>query len=141
MSMTLDAQSITQRINGSESISVNQPPLLEMRLSQTDEQLNLQSGNADKNRKKGVHAGYRVLVFSDNNSRTAKNQANSIAHRVSGGFPEHNTYVVYNSPYWRMKLGDFIDREDAEKVANSLRSKYPDLAPEVRVIRDRVTIK
>ena len=83
-------------------------------------------------------AGYRVQVFSDNNQRTAKGEARSKERQLRGAFPELGTYVVYNSPFWRLKVGDFRTQHEAEAIADEIKSRFPSFAREVRVVRDRV---
>lgn len=89
----------------------------------------------------GRMAGYRVQVFSDNNSRTAKNEARAKAHTVGEQFPQYRTYVSYTSPYWRLKVGDFRTRHEAETVAEEMRRAFPAFGKEIRVVRDRITIQ
>lgn len=89
----------------------------------------------------GSHqAGYRVQVFSDNNTRTAKNEARTKARQVSARFPHLSTYVKYTSPYWRLKVGDFRSRQEADEVADQLRKAFPAFSKEIRVVRDRINL-
>lgn len=83
-------------------------------------------------------AGYRVQVFSDNNQRTAKGEARSKESQIREAFPEYGTYIVYNSPFWRLKVGDFKTQHEAEAVADAIKSRFPSFAREVRVVRDRI---
>ncbi len=86
-------------------------------------------------------AGYRVQVFSDNNQRTAKGEARSKEKQLRGAFPDFGTYVVYNSPFWRLKVGDFRTQHEAEAAADEIKSRFPSFAREVRVVRDRVNVR
>lgn len=90
----------------------------------------------------GTHAsaGFRVQVFSDNNTRTAKNEARSKARMISARFPQYATYVRYTSPYWRLKVGDFRTQQDANEAAEALRKAFPAFSKEIRVVRDRVNL-
>lgn len=83
-------------------------------------------------------AGYRVQVFSDNNVRTAKSEARSKAQSIQTRFPQYRTYVVYQSPYWRLKVGDFPTRTEAENVADEIKKVFPAFSREVRVVKDRI---
>lgn len=85
-------------------------------------------------------AGYRVQVFSDNNTRTAKTEANSKQRIISSRFPQYQTYVMYTSPYWRLKVGDFRTQQEATAAADELRKAFPAYSKEIRVVRDRVNI-
>lgn len=86
------------------------------------------------------HAGFRVQVFSDNNTRTAKNEARAKAKQVAARFPQLSTYVRYTSPYWRLKVGDFRTRQEADEVAEQLRKAFPAFSKEIRVVRDRINL-
>lgn len=89
----------------------------------------------------GSHqAGFRVQVFSDNNTRTAKNEARAKARQVSARFPHLSTYVRYTSPYWRLKVGDFRTRQEADEAAEQLRKAFPAFSKEIRVVRDRINL-
>lgn len=88
----------------------------------------------------GRMAGFRVQVFSDNNARTAKNEARSKQRIISARFPQYQTYVMYTSPYWRLKVGDFRTQQEANNAADELRRAFPAYSKEIRVVRDRVTV-
>lgn len=88
----------------------------------------------------GRMAGFRVQVFSDNNARTAKNEARSKQRIISSRFPQYQTYVMYTSPYWRLKVGDYRTQQDANAAADELRRAFPAYSKEIRVVRDRVTV-
>ena len=88
----------------------------------------------------GRMAGYRVQVFSDNNVRTAKAEASSKHRVISARFPQYQTYVRYNSPYWRLKVGDFKTQQEANAAAEELRKAFPAYSKEIRVVRDRISL-
>lgn len=85
-------------------------------------------------------AGYRVQVFSDNNVRTAKSEARTKSRNISARFPQYKTYVMYTSPYWRLKVGDFRNKQEADDAAEELRRAFPAYSKEIRVVRDRINI-
>lgn len=84
--------------------------------------------------------GYRVQVFLDNNARTAKNEARARARNISEQFPNLPTYVVYSSPYWRLRVGNFRSHEEADAAASELSAAFPAYAREIRVVRDRIVV-
>lgn len=85
-------------------------------------------------------AGWRVQVFSDNNPRTAKAEASKKERLISARFPQHQAYVRYNAPYWRLRIGDFRTQQEANSVADELRKAFPAYSKEIRVVRDRITL-
>jgi len=85
-----------------------------------------------------TRAGYRVQIFDDNNARTAKHEAQARRNRVGARFPEYNTYISFNSPYWRVKVGDFRTRSEAEAAMGAIRAAFPAYGSQLRVVRDRI---
>lgn len=83
-------------------------------------------------------AGYRIQIFSDNNPRTAKNNAHTRANVVGSKFPQYNTYITFNSPFWRVRVGDFRIQQDAIQIADEIKKAFPKYSREIRVVRDRI---
>lgn len=82
--------------------------------------------------------GYRIQVFDDNNPRTAKAQAEERKRMIENKFPEFRAYTTFNSPYWRVKVGDFRTRSEAEAALGAIRSAFPSLGSQLRVVRDKI---
>lgn len=120
---------IVDHITGGNSNVVNQPEKMLRRLMPA-------AAPAEEEKEKeevarpvnGRMAGYRVQVFSDNNARTAKNEARSKQRVISSRFPNYQTYVMYTSPYWRLKVGDFKTQREANAAAEELRKAFPPTA-------------
>ncbi|MDY3858287.1 MAG: SPOR domain-containing protein [Muribaculaceae bacterium] len=133
------AKTIIAEINDGDNITV------EMDDSMLDCILNPQVEESKKPHReapqpKGKIVGYRVQIFADNNARNAKSEARMRERAVARSFP-YSTYVTYASPYWRLRVGDFATREEAAKVADSIRKAFPKYAKEVRVVKDNVYIR
>lgn len=135
---------IVDRINQSASVEVILPKALHSRLttispnhasSSNDSETPVESSQPRKT------GGYRVQIFSDNNARTAKNEARTKAKAIAASFPQYPTYVTFTSPYWRLKVGDFKSHDEAEVAATQIKRAFPDYAKEIRVVRDRINIK
>lgn len=82
--------------------------------------------------------GYRIQLYAGNNQRTAKAQAQRLAAQMAKAFPEYGLYLAYKSPYWRLKMGDFLTREEALSAMDDIKAKLPSLSQEMRVVRDRI---
>ena len=57
--------------------------------------------------------GYRVQVYAGNNSRQARSEANRVADKVKGEFPEMPVYTYFQPPRWLCRVGDFKSVEEA----------------------------
>lgn len=66
--------------------------------------------------------GYRVMVYSGNNSRTAREEANRWAQYMRENFPGAEVYVVFESPIRSCQYGDYRTREEAEAVMYKLKA-------------------
>lgn len=88
----------------------------------------------------GTRWGYRVQIFDDNNPRTARHEAERRHALVAQDFPQMKSYVTFNSPYWRVKVGDFRSRSEAEAAMAELRHAFPSMAAYMRIVRDKINI-
>lgn len=84
--------------------------------------------------------GFRILVFSGNNPRTAKNEATNRSQQMAQQFPEYATYITYDAPYWRLKAGDFRSYDEATSALSRLKAAMPGFAREMRVVRERINL-
>lgn len=78
--------------------------------------------------------GYRIQVISTNNRTKALEAKTKIYQR----FPELKTYLMYQSPFFKLKVGNFIDREEAESYMQDILQLFP---TGVYVVRDVVEVK
>ncbi len=77
--------------------------------------------------------GYRIQVFSGN-SRTDFESAKSFLLR---SFPQLEVYESYSQPTYRIKVGDFIHYQDADKYNSSLKQRFGT----TRIVNDKINIK
>jgi hypothetical protein len=86
----------------------------------------IESGTAAVSTSEGVKVikshGYRIQVYAGNNSRTAKNEAESLGNKVKVFFPEMGTYTMFISPRWLCRVGDFRSIEEANSAMRQLRA-------------------
>ena len=87
--------------------------------------------------------GYRVQVFSSNSRGSAERvRAQALAWwqgaKSRAGAPEAlEARVVYLQPYYRVRLGAFATREDADAMLRLVRDEFP----EAFLVADRVTVR
>lgn len=123
---------IADHINVGRYASVTQPEGLNMRLVSTTE---------EKKNPAAAAGGYRIQAFSGNNARTAKRDADNRAAAINEKYPEYATYVTFDSPYWRLKVGDFNNYDDAAAALAEMKRSFPTFSREMRLVRDRINIK
>ncbi|GHV44045.1 hypothetical protein FACS1894180_4830 [Bacteroidia bacterium] len=79
---------------------------------------------------------YLVQVFSSN-QRTAKNEAASIERQLRNNFPNANVQVNYTSPFWKVRIGKFATREEANKFRQEVIAAMPNQQSQIYVVSER----
>ncbi|RAJ10745.1 sporulation related protein [Chitinophaga skermanii] len=65
--------------------------------------------------------GFRVQVINT----TKRNDANEAKARVMQAFPDVKTYLEYQSPYFKVRVGDFKTRDEATELRDKLSNMFP----------------
>ena len=68
--------------------------------------------------------GYRIRVYFDN-GQNARNKSEAIARSISNAFPGIGVYRTFESPNYKVSVGDFRTKDEALKVFHSLKANYP----------------
>ncbi|MGI6048966.1 MAG: SPOR domain-containing protein [Petrimonas sp.] len=84
--------------------------------------------------------GFKIQAFSGNNQRTSKNEAYYKQGLINTSFPEQETVVTFDSPFWRLRVGNFKTREEATAMLNDMRKTFPAFGREMYVVIDEVKI-
>ncbi len=143
MCFSLKAQDIVTAIQKDSIVTVTQPDKLAEKVKKHHHTPSPENDvqKAEENDAPQHTAGFRILAFSDNNASTARNEAKERARLISEQLPQYRTYVTYESPYWRLKVGDFKSHDAAEQAATEIRHILPQYSREIRVVRDRINTK
>lgn len=84
----------------------------------------LVSKHVEINRKAGGIKGYRIQVFFTSGTQ-AKNQALKVRSDINTHYSEIDCYIVYEAPYFKVRVGDFRTRNEAFKVFKEISKDYP----------------
>lgn len=66
--------------------------------------------------------GYRIQIFSSSNNKLEAVKAKSEFLRA---FPEVKSYLVYQAPNYKVRVGDFLDRLEATKELLLIQEHFP----------------
>ena len=68
--------------------------------------------------------GFRIQLFSDsgNNSKT---RAQALQEELLVKYPEMGVYLTFKSPNYKIRLGDFRTKLDAQRILNQIAVDYP----------------
>jgi hypothetical protein len=86
-------------------------------------------------------SGYRIQVFSGNNQRVSKNEAFRKEADIKSVYPELGTYVLYNAPFWRLRVGDFQTFQDARNMLLKLRNSFPTFGREMSILKEKIQVR
>lgn len=77
--------------------------------------------------------GFRILVINTND----RNRAFSAKTKIYQEFPELKAYLMYQSPFYKLKVGNFRERSEAEEYLSPIRQFFPS---GVYVVRDVIEV-
>lgn len=100
-----------------DSIIVKKDARLEI-LSAKQAYINKRSAMLTSN---GLFKGYRLQLVST----TSRDKAQRIKTDMMNKFPEQKTYLMYQSPNFRVRIGNFIKKEEANQFRKQLIKYFP----------------
>jgi hypothetical protein len=65
--------------------------------------------------------GFRIQVLNT----TDRNQALIAKSKLLSMYPDHKTYLMYQAPYFKLRIGNFEDRKDADELKKELNRLFP----------------
>ena len=77
----------------------------------------------NQNRKKGGIDGYRIQLYF-NSGPKARDEANKLKAEVLSEYPEVPVYIIFQYPFYKVRVGDFRSKSDALPVYFALKKKY-----------------
>ena len=78
--------------------------------------------------------GFRIQVFMGSKPGAARAEATSKQNAIKEQFPELPVYMAYNAPNWKLTVGDFSSREEANLVKQQLQRAFPQFGQEMYIV-------
>lgn len=136
-----DSLSIVTSLNSPGStVTVRQPRAMDSRTSYGSK-ISVEADRGASSGRAVRQGGFRIQVFSDNNVRTAKSNAEYRKRTIEQRMPGTRAYLKYESPYWRVQVGDYRSRSEAEAALREIRSAFPSYSSELKIVSERVNIQ
>lgn len=76
------------------------------------------------NRHQMTLAGWRIQIFFDSGANS-KRKANEVMRQFNERYPESQAYLSFKEPYYRVRVGDFRTRLEAEGFLRKINAQYP----------------
>lgn len=77
--------------------------------------------------------GYRIQIFMESGN-DAVERANQLIEQFNEEFPSIKAYLSFGQPYYRVRVGDFRDRLEAEGLLKQISRNYA----QAFIIRDQI---
>jgi hypothetical protein len=123
------ADSTATRPVDSNSVIVHKDPRLDLLVKK---QATINEVTSREGRR--TDKGFRLMIISTN----SRDEAIAAKTKVYTYFPELKAYLWYQSPYFRVKAGNFKDRKDAETYQKRLNTYFP---KGVFIMKDIIEVK
>lgn len=65
--------------------------------------------------------GYRIQIYNGN----SRDKMNEIQQKFKKSYPDVETYLIYQAPYFKLRAGDFTEMIEANKFLMTIRKEYP----------------
>jgi SPOR domain len=65
--------------------------------------------------------GYRIQVLNT----TDRTQALAIKSKLLSLYPDQKTYLMYTAPYFKIRIGNFVERSEADELKKELARMFP----------------
>jgi hypothetical protein len=79
--------------------------------------------------------GYRVQIFFESGSNS-KNAALNVQNGFETAYPEVKSYLSYNEPYYRVRVGDFRTLIEAVGFQKKIAVDFPNSFP----VKDKIVL-
>ena len=84
--------------------------------------------------------GFRVQVVMSNNPRTARKEIDNKGNIIKETFPEIGIYKGYTAPNWKLLVGDFLTKSDADAFKEKMLKSIPELGKEMYIVPDKINV-
>ena len=83
--------------------------------------------------------GFRVQIYASNRQQVAKNESLILQQRIEP-LLDVPVYAIAEPPFWKVRIGNFKTREEANTYKDILLNMFPDMAGSTYVVPDKITI-
>jgi len=84
--------------------------------------------------------GYMVQAYSGNNQRKSKDEAFALQTKIKNLYSDTETYVKFDSPFWKLYVGNYRSFEEASQMLRALRLQFPQIKNEIYVVEGEIRL-
>jgi hypothetical protein len=83
--------------------------------------------------------GFRVQVYASNQQQIAKNESILLQQEMEKKLSDP-VYVISEPPFWKVRVGNFLTRDEANQHKESILELFPELQNSTYVVPDKIII-
>lgn len=110
------------------SVAVKKDPRIDMLIKKQ-----MQINEATTRASRSSAQGFRIQVINTND----RNKAIAVKTKVYELYPDLKAYLLYQAPYFRLRVGNFKTQDEAESYQKKLAKKFDNTI----VVRDIIEVK
>ena len=76
---------------------------------------------------------YTLRAYAGNNQQASRNEAQQIERELKEYAPELETFLIFDTPFWRLWVGDYDTMEEAVAQLRDLKKHFPVYGKEMMV--------
>jgi len=132
INLLLIISTLTTIINAQQRIELAQTGLFSSSYSNSNTQVYINANtnlmkviknHKTHNKERVEIRGWRIMVYMGS-GKNARNQANSVKLRIRNRHANVEPHLVHHSPYFKVLVGDYRTRIDAESFRKKLKGEY-----------------
>lgn len=89
----------------------------------------------EENKENRLLEGYRLQLYYNNKGQTSKVEAEELAVKILQKLPNMATYVTYQSPFWRLSVGDARSYPEIKRIEQLIAEEFPELKNQGTILR------
>ncbi len=67
--------------------------------------------------------GFRIQIYSGSGVNS-KQEASDAQARFSSLYPDEKIYIIYNAPFWRVRVGDYRSKSEALPLLGTIKANF-----------------
>ena len=83
--------------------------------------------------------GYRIQIYTGNMANS-KREALARAAQIEARYPGAGTYVEYQAPFWKVLVGNYRTKTEAQHDTRLLKDAFPSFSREIYVVRSKIFV-
>ena len=83
--------------------------------------------------------GFRVQIYASNRQQEAKREATELQQSIESQI-DMPVYTLSEPPFWKVRIGNFETREEANHYKTVLLQLFPELVGSTYVVPDKIIL-